>query len=311
MERVYIMNDSKDYRDFTKPAEIHKAVNTLHGIVAGIKADQSVGSSEIAELTHWCQLHGNLRSRHPFSELLPVIEAACEDGILTDEESQDIIWLCEQITSDHAYYDLVTSSIQYLSGLVHGLMADGVLQDEEIKALKTWVDDHETLSGSYPFDEIHRLLSDILFDGKITQEEREELMAFFGNIIEFKDSQNLVEADFKELQKKYSVDGICAVFPEIQFEGKIFCFTGDSYRATRAEMTAIVEHLGGIVRSSVSKKTDYLIVGTAGNECWKYACYGRKIETAMNLRKSGAHVCIINEIDFWDAVEDADAGITD
>ena len=90
------------------------------------------------------------------------------------------------------------------------------------------------------------------------------------------------------------------------FEGKLFCFTGESYRAKRAEIAETITRLGGKVRSSVSAKTDYLIVGNAGNPCWAYACYGRKIEEAVSLRREGASIVIVNETDFWDAVDDMD-----
>ena len=33
------MKEIEDYRTFTKPAELHKAVNTLKGLVAGITTD--------------------------------------------------------------------------------------------------------------------------------------------------------------------------------------------------------------------------------------------------------------------------------
>ena len=145
----------------------------------------------------------------------------------------------------------------------------------------------------------------------ITPDEREQLMAFFGNLIEFKDSFNLTEVDFKALQEKYSIAGICAVCPEITFKDKVFCFTGESYRAKRHVMAEAVRALGGTARGNVSAKTDYLIVGNAGNPCWVYACYGRKIEEAMQLRKAGEKIVIVNETDFWDAIEDANAGITD
>lgn len=135
-------------------------------------------------------------------------------------------------------------------------------------------------------------------------------MAFFSNLIEFKDSFNLVEKDFADLREKYSVPGICAVCPEVQVEGKIFCFTGESYRSTRKEICDIIESLGGICRGNVSSKTDYLVVGNAGNPCWAYACYGRKIEEAVSLRKNGGYILIVNETDFWDAVDDALAGIS-
>ena len=147
----------------------------------------------------------------------------------------------------------------------------------------------------------------ILEDGEISEDERNTLLAFCSNIVDFRDSVNLNAPDFEELRKKYSVAGVCAYCPDISFDGKLFCFTGESYRATRAEMKAEVEALGGAMRPSVTTKTDYLIVGNAGNPCWAYACYGRKIEDAMNIRKDGGKVQIINETDFWDAVWDEQA----
>ena len=305
------MKEMEEYRAFTTPAELHKAVNTLRGIVAGINSDAAVGNAEIQELTHWCQLHGHLRDRHPFSEIIPVVEKACEDGVITDEESKDILWLCNNFADSNSYYDSITSSIQFLAGLVHGIMADGTLSDSEIATLKSWLNANTFLAGTYPFDEINSLLYAVLEDKVITLDEREQLMAFFGNLIDFKDSFNLTEVDFKALQEKYSIAGICAVCPEIAFKDKVFCFTGESYRAKRHVMAEAVRALGGTARGNVSAKTDYLIVGNAGNPCWVYACYGRKIEEAMQLRKAGEKIVIVNETDFWDAIEDANAGIYD
>lgn len=292
------------YRQFTKPAELHKAINTLRGIVAGISCDEGVSPDEIQELVHWCSLHENLRDRHPFSELLPTIEASVQDGVIDKEEQKDILWLCNNFTDSSSYYNDMTSSIQFLNGMVHGMMADGKLDDAEIRTLHVWLDANDFLQGSYPFDELTTLVHTILEDGKITTDERNSLLSFMSNLVEFKDSYNLIEADYASLRQKYSIGGICAYCPDVKIEGKLFCFTGESYRSTRAEMKAEIEKLGGIFRPSVSGKTDYLVVGNAGNPCWVYSCYGRKIEEAMTLRREGAKVQIINETDFWDAVWD-------
>lgn len=298
--------EPKEYRMFTKPAELHKAINTLKGLVAGITSG-GITADEIQELTYWCTLHANLRDRHPFSEILPVVEAALADGKIDESEQADILWLCNNFVDDAKYYDIITSSIQFLNGLIHGLMADGKLSDDEISSLRLWLSSNEFLRGTYPFDEIDSLLHAALEDGIISNDEREMLIAFLSNVIEFKDSRNLVEADYDALRKKYSIAGICSFCPEIEFSGKRFCFTGESYRSTRAELAKEVEALGGIFRNAVSAKTDYLVVGNAGNPYWAYSCYGRKIEEAMALRKEGAKVQIINETDFWDAVWDAQA----
>ncbi len=303
--------DSESYRKFTKPAELHKAINTLRGLVAGINADRGATPSEINELIHWCELHSWMRDRHPFSELIPVIEQACADGVVTEDEAKDILWLCGNFTDNASYYDATTSSIQFLSGLIHGIMADGELGDSEVSALSAWINANDFLSGTYPFDEINSMLCDVLSDRVITHEEREQLMALFGEIIDFTSSLNLVEADFTSLRNKYSLSGICAACPDIKFRDKKFCFTGEFRRATRADIVAEVVKLGGINRTGVTKALDYLVVGSAGNPCWAYACYGRKIEEAVALRKEGAKIVVVNEIDFWDAVDDANAGLLD
>lgn len=156
--RKYFMQKTKElneYRMYTTPAELHKAVNTLHGIVAGITTDRQISEDEINELSHWCLCHANLIDRHPFSELIPLLQSVYEDGIITEDESKDIIWLCNNFISDADYYDLVTSSLQFLNGMIHGILADNQITDDEIHMLKKWTTANDFLSGSYPFDDLH------------------------------------------------------------------------------------------------------------------------------------------------------------
>ena len=239
------MKEIEDYRTFTKPAELHKAVNTLKGLVAGITTDYQISEDEVNELSHWCISHYDLIDRHPFSELIPLIQSVYEDGVLTKEEMNNIVWLCNNFVSDSDYYNLVTSSLQFLSGLIYGIMADNKITDDEIFALKSWVTANDFLSGCYPFDEIESLILSILEDGKITDEERNILKAFFSNFIDLSTSYNLNEKDLSALKERYSISGICAVCQNIDFDGNLFCFTGQSSRTTRNEIASLIEDLGG------------------------------------------------------------------
>ena len=293
-----------EYRQFTTPAELHKAVNTLKGLVAGITTDTTTSSGEIQELLHWCALHEHLRNRHPFNELLPLIDAANMDGVITEDEAQDIVWLCNNFVSDADYYDLIASSIQFLSGLIHGIMADGKLEDREITALSAWINVNEYLKGCYPFDEIESLVMACLADGKIDESERNMLMAYFGNFVDTAASYNIHETELAQLRSQYSIDGICSICPDISFEGKNFCITGELHDCTRKEAFAKIEDAGGRTANNVTKKTDHLVVGASGNPCWAYACYGRKIEQVVSLRKASHKILIVHESDFWDALAD-------
>lgn len=298
------ISEIEDYRRFTTPAELHKAINTLKGLVAGITTDYKVNDDETNELINWCMAHQHLIHRHPFSELIPLIEAACADEMITSDEASDIIWLCNNFLSDSNYYNLITSSLQFLNGLIHGIMADGTIGDDEIRTLKAWIRTNDYLTGCYPFDEIESLLLTILEDGKITEDERNMLKAFLSNFIDLTISYNLNEPELKKLKEQYSISGICAICQEIEFDNNVFCFTGQSTRAKRSEIAGIIEAHGGHFGSSVTNKTRYLIVGNNGNPCWAFSCYGRKIEDAVNRRKNGQHLTIVNEVDFWDIIDD-------
>ena len=233
-----------------------------------------------------------------------MIQTAYQDGILEESEANDIVWLCNNFVSDSDYYNLVTSGLQFLGGLIHGILADGVITDSEIHTLRSWITSNNYLAGCYPFDEIESLLLTILMDGKITEDERNMLTAFLSNFIDLKYSYNLTSADMEALKSKYSIGGICSVCQSIDFKNNLFCFTGQSTRATRNEIATIICHEGGNFKNNLTNSTRYLIVGNDGNPCWAYSCYGRKIEDAINRRKAGQRLTIVNEIDFWDIIDD-------
>lgn len=296
------------YRRYTTRAELHKSLTTLMGLINGIGADAYVAPAEAAELENWCSLHEPMLDWHPFNELIPLLRSAIADSVLMEEELLDILWLCERLTDeteDRLFYDLTTASIQNLQGVLYGVLADGELNNSEIKALQIWIQSNEYLIGTYPFDEIQSLVASVLADGKITEAERDELKAFFSVFVDPRESVTLHQPELERLREEYSVAGICALAPEIEFDGKRFCITGAfSSGHERPEIAAIIESRGGRCTKGVSGITDYLIVGGDGNPCWAYACYGRKIEKAMNLRRSGGAITIVNEVDFWDALND-------
>lgn len=294
--------ETEEYRQFTGPAEHHKAVNSFLGLLEGISIDGVVDEKEFQELKNWYDLYRPFIDRHPFNEILPAIEEALADNILTYDEVDALRWLCHNVDSQR-YYDTVTSSIQNLHGILHGIMANNAVTDDELRGLHRWLQTQIILKGTYPFDEIYSLLSSILADGVVTDDERNILKAFFSEFVDTHDSYNLNEKELIELREHYSVSGICAKDPDIVFDGNTFCFTGASSRAKRSDIEALICDHGGSCSESVTKKTRYLIVGAEGNPCWAFSCYGRKIEKAVELRKNGQPIIIVNEYDFWSALE--------
>lgn len=294
--------DSNEYMVYMGKAEFEKALHTLIGLIQGISIDQKLNELEISELQHWIQLHSFYKNKYPFKEIIPLVASSIEDHFLDAEEVDDISWLCNQYLNQNPYFDTFTRDIQILQGVIHGIMSDNHITEEELVGLKKWLIDHDHLETVYPYDEIFSVLSSVLQDGIIDDEEQKILKTIFSDFIDMKLSYNLNQGEFEELTKSMNIQGICALGPNIEFDGKLFSFTGASSRMKRSEIAEIVEGRQGLFKDSVVSTTDYLIVGDEGNPCWAFSCYGRKIEKAINLRKQGKRIVIAHEVDFWDSI---------
>lgn len=294
------MLEKKDYELYHTRSKFEKSLNELKGLVKGISIDGVIDENEINELTHWCSLQTEFRHKQPYTELLPLIENALSDGVLSSEECDDILWVCNNFIQENKYYDYITASIQQLHGIIHGVLADNRIDDEEIVRLSDWIEINDFLRGTYPYDELESILTSILSDHIVTEQERLQLKSFLGEFIDTRNSFNVHQTELDSL-KSIQVTGVCTVCPEIVFKDRLFCFTGESRKAKRKEIAEIIIQNGGIYSDTVNNKTDYLIVGSDGNSCWAFSCYGRKVEKAVEMRKGGRTIAIVHESDFWDS----------
>ncbi|RQO40524.1 hypothetical protein DBR39_06155 [Chryseobacterium sp. KBW03] len=292
--------ENPDLQILTSKARADKAINSLKGLLLGIISDDIIDAKEMDELRLWAREHYDLINRNPFREFMLLIENTASNEIPAKEAVEDLYWLCQKYEHDSMYYNGITSDLQLLQGIFHGVLADGIVNDEEIFKLHEWLSDNEHLSSHYPYDEIRSLVLSIVADKKIDDEERAVLTAFIKQFVELKNT-NVAEKVERDTEG-VSISGICAVDPEIIFENKTFCITGILSRGTRNELQEAITNKGGIAVNTISKKTDYLIIGDTNNACWSYSCYGRKVEKALDLRKSGHTVILVHEFDVFDAI---------
>jgi NAD-dependent DNA ligase len=295
--------NAEDYFRFTGKSRLEKSINSLLGLIEGIAIDGQINPKEIALLGMWLEDHRDLRERHPYSELIPVVEETLSDGILDTEERADLTWLCERMRSTE-FFSKVTADLQRLHALVGGIAADGVVTEKELRGLSEWLDDHSHLRTCWPYDEVGSLTSKVLADGRIDDKEQKLLHHFFSEFLAVLDERTIVSPILSEGPDS-TVGALCAVMPEITFPGSTFCFTGSSTKLKRKEFEDLVRKLGGEPHSGVTAKLHFLVIGAEGNPCWAFACYGRKVEKAVELRKKGVRVMLVHENDFHDAVMDA------
>lgn len=288
-------------RVFTGKSEADKAFKTLEGILTGISLDNKIEKEEINELRQWCGAHIGLIDRPPFNEAIPMILTIIEDNEVDEDELNDLLWFSKSLSGKSIYYDVITSDIQILHGILHGILSDNVITKSEIEELKTWMNDNKQLIGTFPYDEIIALVDYVLQDNRLDKSEVDLLKVFFSDFIEKEDTLININ-ELNTLKKQITVSGICALNPKIEFSNKVFCFTGASERAKRNDIQILVEKRGARFINSINKNLDYLVIGNAGNPCWAFSCYGRKVEEAIDLRKNGSKVQLVNENDFWNQI---------
>jgi NAD-dependent DNA ligase len=84
------------------------------------------------------------------------------------------------------------------------------------------------------------------------------------------------------------------------FEGRSFCFTGVFVFSDgdRERCEAAVRARGGYCYERPNRDLNYLVIGTFVEPAWAHQAYGRKIETALELKSMGASCKIISE-EYW------------
>ncbi len=294
--------DNHDYLKFTAKSEADKAISTLKGILVGIGIDGKINEREVEELALWSKTNQNLIRRNPFKELIEEVNSAISGKLPTTEAIQDLLWLTQKYESEEYYFNAITSEIQILHGICHGILADGKIEIEEINNLRNWLDENNHLETYYPYDELQSILLSVVCDGKIDAEESKVLKAYFNEFSSIKSAKT--KAEITNELEGLRISALCTSNPNIEFDGKTFCVTGILQRGPRAQLHKCLIEYGCNVTETVTKETDYLIVGDNGNQAWAFACYGRKVEKALNMRKVGHQITLIHEYDFFDILED-------
>lgn len=296
-------NGLQEYKKFISKDEFDVAVNTFRGILKGIYIDCFVNDDEFNELKNWCIQHRKFVGKSPFNEIILLIETAMADNKISKDEQEDILWVCNNITYNNWYNDLIVTDFQVLRGLLHGILSDNQIYDKEIKGLKDWLDENKHLETLYPYDEIYSIIKCFLADNKIDDYEKDILKVVFSEFIDKSVSSNINMEEIEKLKKNIKISGICSSNPKIKFENNEFCFAGISSEDSVSDVISAIEFLNGKYNNDITNETNYLIIGDKSKLCWIFSCYGRKVEKAIEQQKMGQDIQIVQEKDFWANVQ--------
>jgi NAD-dependent DNA ligase len=188
--------------------------------------------------------------------------------------------------------------MQTLLGICTGICADDFISDREIHFLKTWLNENENVGQYWPGSTITKRVTDILSDGKISEEEKQD---FLHLLLEITGTHFAETGSAAPESPALPIDDD----PSIYIRNMSFCFTGRFYFGTRAACERAILKLGGIAVDNVSSKLNYLVIGGLIEPSWAHTTYGRKIESATKHQQSGADLLIVSEHQWTQAIADS------
>lgn len=269
-----------------------KLLSNLVNIIEGMTCDGQIDAKELLYLDTWLLESEAISENYCVQVLRDKIAAILEDGVIEDVELQqfkDDLLNIQQNLLDTPNVDFYSteSDKHLLEGLCKGMLANHELTEDEIRYLHWWLSNNGLLKTNFPGKDLYLLIENILADGVVTPDEREELkeamIAFTGCDL-----------------ATGSVDGLSIRSPleyvdELKIKGSVICLTGKFLCGSRSSCVAEIEAAGGIVIDDITQKLDYLIIGTLSSRDWRYQSYGRKIEKAIEYREKGQSLKIISE----------------
>lgn len=184
----------------------------------------------------------------------------------------------------------LTRCLGALMGIAQGMLCDGRLSNDEIGFLQQWLQSNAAMKDAWPGNILHARIQAALADGVVSEDERQYLVETLLQMLGARDD-NLAEPT---RSTQLGLDDQVS----INFAGSAFCLTGDFVFAPRAHCHEQIVKRGGLVKTSVSKKVSYVVIGSLGSAEWSHGSFGLKVEAAMNLKAKGVPIAVIRE-DQW------------
>ncbi|MCE6992923.1 hypothetical protein [Dyadobacter sp. CY323] len=177
-------------------------------LIVGIQADGHINDSEIELLRAWIGSLSSLQDKAPSNKFVAKINAVISDGVVTEEEAEDLIWLCKNYLdyNRNPYYDVITSSTQQLGGFLAGISADQTINIEELTALGNWTSNNAPMFKTWQFDTLLPAIERIQAERQLSADDHSELLTFCHSVSSMKlAEQKKVSIPVKLPKKKFSI----------------------------------------------------------------------------------------------------------
>lgn len=265
-----------------------KALFTLKGMLRGYAADNALTELELLHLKAWLDSQETIQSDADVIDLQHDISRILADGHISQEELDEMLECIDCVIK----YRLLdnpdfSAEINKLLGILEGVTADGEVNQLEVEKIQSWININDALIDAWPVRKLKESLNHL-----IENSTSPEGLASLTEVIQQITGVNFVTTGT-------AGGGSCKVHVDethkIAFENKRFVLTGRFNSDPRSELEARIADMGGLIGDNVTKKTDYLVIGSCGSRDWKHTSYGLKYDKAVQLQEKGCCIMFISE----------------
>lgn len=186
-----------------------------------------------------------------------------------------------------AYSRIVDRQIDEIIGMAKGVIADGIITQEEAEYLLDWLQTNRHAADKWPANVLYQRLNLALQDGVLDSDEERDLLVLISEIVG--------KPKHAHAHSMTTTLPLNDPMPNVEFSLRKFCLTGTFYGGKRKILSQMIERRGGQIKNTPSRYVDYLVVGDVGSIDWIHSTFGRKIEKAVELREQGHNIAIISE----------------
>lgn len=187
----------------------------------------------------------------------------------------------------------VDRAIHEFLGFAKGILSDGVVSQSEVIALQQWISANHDVAGIWPVSPLTMRIHRVLEDLRIDDAERADLADLL---------RKLVGGGYGVLAGDNAATALPLDDPPppLSFAGQLYVFTGKFAFAPREVCELHVRQLGGDCASTITRKTNVVVIGSFGSRDWAHTSFGRKLQKAVDYRATGVPLVIVSE-DHWAA----------
>ena len=171
--------------------DVMERLDNILGLIDGINYDHIVNEREIERLHTWLDNNRHFSNDEGLSEAIKIVANVLDDGVVTEDEQEKLVDFSNKYQTSSAS---ANSSLIVLNGIIEGIICDDMINDDEIRGLNEWLEANDFMQGVELYDLVYGNVQEILEDGIISEEEKENLLSQLGGVVI--DSRSIVKINY-------------------------------------------------------------------------------------------------------------------